>query len=69
MSVMIYALHIAYEGLENKIWRKIEVSSNSTLEKLGYAIVAMFLEAAQHEFGFTVSDKEYGFPEEDDVLI
>lgn len=66
MSTMVYTLHIAYEGLESKIWRQIEVSSSTTLEKLGYAIVAMFVGEAQHEFGFTVSDKEYGFPDEDD---
>lgn len=66
MSAMVYTLHIAYEGLESRIWRKIEISSNSTLEALGYAIVSTFVDEAHHEFGFTVDDKEYGFPDEED---
>ena len=37
MATKVYTFHIVYEGLEEKIWRKVEVSSNYRLDQLGYS--------------------------------
>ena len=42
MATNVYTFHVTYEGLEDKIWRDIEVSSNYRLAQLGYAVLAAF---------------------------
>lgn len=53
MAAKVYTFHICYEGLENKIWRDIEVSSNYRLDQLGYVILAAFDTLAYHLFHFS----------------
>lgn len=36
MATKVYTFQVTYEGLEDKIWRKIAVSSNYRLDQLGY---------------------------------
>lgn len=53
MAAKVYTFHICYEGLEDKIWRDIEVSSNYRLDQLGYVILAAFDTLAYHLFHFS----------------
>ena len=53
MATNVYTFHVAYQGLEDKIWRDIEVSSNYRLDQLGYAVLAAFDTLACHLFHFT----------------
>lgn len=50
MATQIYTFHIRYVGCENKIWRTLEISSNSDLATLGYAVLASFNTKAYHLF-------------------
>ena len=52
MATKVYTFHITYEGLEEKIWRKVEVSSNYRLNQLGYMVLAAFDTLAYHLFEF-----------------
>ena len=52
MTTKVYTFHITYEGLEEKIWRKVEVSSNYRLDQLGYMVLAAFDTLAYHLFEF-----------------
>ncbi len=65
MTTNIYKLHIEYEGLEKKIWRDMEVSSNYFLNRLGYAVLATFDTMAYHLFDFTINGKKYILPSEE----
>lgn len=42
MAAKVFTFHIVYEGLEEKIWRNIAVSSNYRLDQLVYAVLAAF---------------------------
>lgn len=42
MAAKVYTFNIVYMGCENKIWRKLEISSNSDLATLGYTVLATF---------------------------
>lgn len=50
MAVQIYTFKITYADCDNKIWRIAAVSSNYTLAKLGYMILASFDTMAYHLF-------------------
>lgn len=65
MAAKVYTFHIAYEGLEEKIWRKVEVSSNYRLDQLGYMILAAFDTLAYHLFEFHYHGSCLGIPDED----
>ncbi len=65
MSTEVYTFHVAYEGLENKIWRDIEVSSNYHLDRLGYAVLATFDTMAYHLFEFDIAGEQYQIPHEE----
>ena len=56
MSAKVYTFHISYEGLAEKIWRNIAVSSNYRLDQLGYAVLAAFDTMAYHLFEFHYKD-------------
>lgn len=61
----VYTFYIAYEGLEEKIWRKVAVSSNYRLDRLGYTVLAAFDTLAYHLFEFYYDDKRFKIPNED----
>ena len=65
MSAKVYTFHITYEGLEEKIWRNIAVSSNYRLDQLGYAVLAAFDTMAYHLFEFYFKDGRFEIPNED----
>lgn len=65
MATKVYTFHIAYEGLEDRIWRKVEVSSNYRLDQLGYLVLAAFDTLAYHLFEFHFDDERFEIPNED----
>ena len=65
MVTKVYTFLVAYEGLEDKIWRKIAVSSNYRLDQLGYAILAAFDTMAYHLFEFHYGGERFEIPNED----
>lgn len=62
MAAQVYTFRIAYEGLENKIWRKAEVSSNYRLDRLGYMVLAAFDTMAYHLFAFHYNGRQFDLP-------
>lgn len=65
MAAKVYTFQIAYEGLEEKIWRKVEVSSNYRLDQLGYMVLAAFDTLAYHLFEFHYHGSRFEIPNED----
>lgn len=65
MSVQIYTFKITYADCDNKIWRIAAVSSNYTLAKLGYMILASFDTMAYHLFEMKFKGTTYFLTEED----
>lgn len=65
MAAQIYTFKITYENCDNRIWRTAEVSSNYTLAKLGYLILASFDTLAYHLFEITFREDRYVLPFED----
>ena len=65
MATKVYTFHITYEGLEEKIWRKVEVSSNYRLDQLGYMVLATFDTMAYNLFEFYYDDGRFEIPNED----
>ena len=65
MAAKVYTFHIVYEGLEEKIWRNIAVSSNYRLDQLGYAVLAAFDTMAYHLFEFHYKDDRFEIPSDD----
>lgn len=65
MAAKVYTFHITYDGLEDRIWRKVEVSSNYRLDQLGYMILSAFDTLAYHLFAFFYNGREYEIPDED----
>ena len=65
MATKVYTFHITYEGLEDRIWRKAEVSSNYRLDQLGYMVLAAFDTMAYHLFEFFYDDGRFEIPNED----
>ncbi len=64
----VIKLRIEYEGLEDKIWRELEMSDNVTIAKLGYTILATFDTMAYHLFEFNVGGVQIYFPEDEEEL-
>lgn len=65
MAAQVYTFHITYEGLEDRIWRKVEVSSNYLLNRLGFMVLAAFDTMAYHLFEFRYDGKRFAIPMED----
>ena len=65
MAAQVLTFLMAYEGLEDKIWRKVQVSSNWRLDQLGYLVLATFDTLAYHLFAFTYKGKQYELPDEE----
>ena len=65
MATNVYTFHVTYEGLEDKIWRDIEVSSNYRLAQLGYAVLAAFDTLAYHLFHFTYKNGKFVLPSDE----
>lgn len=65
MPAQIYTFKITYVGCEDKIWRTAVVSSNYTLAKLGYLVLATFETMAYHLFEMKFKDTIYVLSDED----
>lgn len=65
MAAKVFTFHIVYEGLEEKIWRNIAVSSNYRLDQLGYAVLAAFDTMGYHLFEFYYKDGRFEIPSDD----
>lgn len=59
MKNRAYQFKVSYHGSQEKIWREIEISSNSTIAELGYTILASFDTLAYHAFYFDCSGKRF----------
>lgn len=55
----VYTFKIIYTGCENRIWRDIQVSSNSTMAVLGYAVLSSFSTCAYHLFMMSCKGTNY----------
>lgn len=64
----VYHFKIVYEGCENRIWREIQISSNSYLCQLGYTVLATFDTLAYHLFEISCEGKQYSLPSEDERI-
>lgn len=59
MAVQVYTFKITYLGVENRIWRKAQVSSNYDLARLGFMALSTFDTLACHLFGMTFKGVQY----------
>lgn len=64
----VYHFTIVYEGVENRIWREIQISSNSYLCQLGYTVLATFDTMAYHLFEITCAGKRYSLPSDMEAI-
>lgn len=62
----VYKFKAAIKEVPDKIWRDIEISSLSSVAKLGYTILATFEAAASHLFNIKFNGKRYEIVIEDD---
>ena len=68
MKTDIYYFQAAYSGLEEKIWRVIEVSGRYKLHRLGYCVLATFETQACHLFSLTTQNQRFVIPSGDAPL-
>lgn len=62
----VYKFKVAIKEVPDKIWRDIEISSLSSVAKLGYTILAAFEAAASHLFNIKFKGKRYEIVIDDD---
>lgn len=62
----VYKFKVTIKEVHDKIWRDIEISSLSSVAKLGYTILATFEAAASHLFNIKFNGKRYEIVIEDD---
>lgn len=62
----VYKFKAAIKEVPDKIWRDIEISSLSSVAKLGYTILAAFEAAASHLFNIQFKGKRYEIVFDDD---
>lgn len=55
----VYKFKVSLIGLEDAIWRDIEITSVSSVAKLGYAVLAAFESNATHMFNIRFNNKHY----------
>jgi hypothetical protein len=62
----VYKFKVSLKELETTIWRDIEITSVSSVAKLGYSILAAFESTASHLFNIRCNGKRYEIQFEDD---
>lgn len=62
----VYKFKVSLVNLENIIWRDIEITSVSSVAKLGYAVLATFESTGSHLFNIRCKGKHYEIVFEDD---
>ena len=55
----VLTFKVEIEGLENKIWRKIEITDRRTIADLAYTILATFHSLAYHLYDIEYNNKFY----------
>lgn len=55
----VLTFKVGIEGLEDKIWRKIEITDRRTVADLAYTILATFDSLAYHLYNITYNNKVY----------
>ena len=55
----VYKFKVKLRELENKIWRDIEITSASSVAKLGYAVLAAFEAEGSHLFCINYKGERY----------
>lgn len=61
IQTVVYEFEIRLSNLEDKYWRKIEITSVSTVAKLAYAIMASFELSGSHLFSIEYDDCSFTF--------
>lgn len=64
----VYKFKVRLKELETIIWRDIEITSVSSVAKLGYAILAAFESTASHLFNISYNGKRYEIVFEEDYF-
>ena len=59
MMEKVLTFRVGIEGLEDKIWRKIEIPDRRTVADLAYTILATFDSLAYHLYDIKYKDKVY----------
>ena len=59
MAVQVYTFRITYLGVENRIWRTAQVSSNYDLARLGFMVLSTFDTLACHLFSMNYNGLNY----------
>lgn len=62
----VYKFKVKLVGFENIIWRDIEITSVSSVAKLGYAVLAAFESTGSHLFNIRHKGKQYEIVFDDD---
>lgn len=62
----VYKFKVSLCELENTMWRDIEITSVSSVAKLGYAVLAAFESTASHLFNIRFDGKRYEIVFEED---
>ena len=62
----VYKFKVRLKEMPNKIWRDIEISSVSSVSKLGYVVLATFESTASHLFNIQFNGKRYEIVFDDD---
>ena len=65
MKAQIYRLKITYDGYEKILNRTVDVSSNFTMAKLGYLVLAAFDTLAYHLFYLRFNGRRYELETDD----
>ena len=60
-QTVVYEFEIRLNNLENKYWRRIEITSVSTVAKLAYAIMASFELSGSHLFSVRYINSYFEF--------
>lgn len=55
----VLTFKVGIEGLEDKIWRKIEITDRRTVADLAYTVLATFDSLAYHLYNIKYNDKVY----------
>ena len=65
----VLTFQVGIEGLENKIWRKIEITDGRTIADLAYTILATFNSLAYHLYDIKYKNKMYAYPVNFDTAV
>ena len=63
----VYKFKVRLSELESIMWRDIEITSVSSVAKLGYAVLAAFESTASHLFNIKFKGKRYEIIFEDET--